>query len=1198
MDILERVERGNYADLENATKVAVESGAAAVKALPARPPGQTDMIRNLDAAQAAQAALVDGLFAAQADSSAAASDGGHAGAGGPNRDANIVNDDGEVRFAVRAAMVVAEQLGSEVLRPTDGPAYKLNKEGKHSRTQGEDIYARDMVNAAAAAAALHAGSYEPVAVPVPHTETMRRVVDVPGSGEKSRLRKPDYAAFQLAGLKAVYVDLHDPAALATLADHGRVDENGAGAVPCNNASCPSHATGVYTTVPTGSSKSAPVRVVHADGTESYMGCATSQCEICETKFRHDNSTTLAYCPPALTNALPMETEYGVTSQKQTIVLGKDITSGLNLDATSGNTFAHCFEKAATAAKLERLKREEAYVMACTAYHRQLLALAGDDVWTRYGKDQKIRLAMARAELLTLHTRGQLGPAIASFPADLPPPGSAELWRAQWATFAEGRRDLMTRYAASMGAKECISIDFTAQDNLGAKWLVTFCNEDGVLIGEAVYDSTNLDSSQKTFQAIAARPNFGTGLIGVVDNVPPDRTQADETSPDSKMASKLKDWMRLKAVINDRFHAVKSFTEKMNCRHEDHYDFCQTQFRETYSVADAKAKAAVDAKLIAGEISLKQTWRGKVYHVVGGELGAVTPMSDADIDWQFETRVFTKVTHAVIARWEKMGLYHALFSTSRRCYVPRALLDKRTIQSNLDALKKRIFEKTFEGGNPIQDRNGKILCPSKGEVAKHVENIRRRLTTCLLPESMAAFTYVKKCPTTGLSMYRPFGSTSMNEYVHRLIHAVFAPGNSGDGTTNIAKLTMAIPRLQRRAQAARANEKGGSEGYIDLGHDEPWRNARIDHLMRQDPLVHGPPRYNETIPPAPGQDDQVGRRMAQRFDKGRSTKTSQELHQVGLDFHHLVCPELLPEISTQDSAHPDASAAPPVAPAQERQILFGSLPVTPAQAQGNAGSLSEPPHHARPYFGTFNSPVSTDDGSAASASGFVASSVNKVAGMMVGFGQAVLGAVSPRKRRPDDGPNSTAPSDGGPKPAKKPRQEAGRRDTMLFSEPEPIIWPATKKPLLGEEPARPAAAMMGLLQSAPLPPKGTLKYSAANNPWACSCRPDARPFGLHGLHRSSGGRKSHAAGCHRFNRKWGTTLTRRPEPGEKVKLLPSARTPEGGRAGTLEFTEAGYWVLTNEGRWPCCANGSCPDAKACCTQQGGRSCRRFSATSKG
>ena len=199
----------------------------------------------------------------------------------------------------------------------------------------------------------------------------------------------------------------------------------------------------------------------------------------------------------------------------------------------------------------------------------------------------------------------------------------------------------------------------------------------------------------------------------------------------------------------------------------------------------------------------------------------------------------------------------------------------------------------------------------------------------------------------------------------------------------------------------------------------------------------PVRHEEKTPAA-GQDDQVGRRMAERFDKGRSTKTSQQPHHVGLDFHHLVCPGLLPEISTQDSAHPDASAAPPIAPTQGRQILLGSLPVTPAQVQGNAGSLSEPPQHARPYFGTFASPVSPDDASAASASGFVASSVNKVAGMIVGIGQAVLGAVSPRKRRPEAGPNSTASSDGGPKPAKKPRQEAGGRATMRFSELGPSI----------------------------------------------------------------------------------------------------------------------------------------------------------------
>ena len=237
--------------------------------------------------------LSTGVFA-QVDSStassAAASDGGHAVVVDPNRDVNVVNDDGEVRFAVRAAMAVAEQPGREVLRPTDGAAHKLNKEGKHSRTQGEDKCARDVVNAAATAAALHAGSHEPVTVPVPHTEMLRRVVDVPGSGEKSRLRKPDHVAHQLAGPRAVCVNIHDPAALATLADHGRADENGAGAVPCKNASCPSHATGVCDAVPTGSSKSAPARVVRADGTESCVGCATSQCEICMTKFRHDDST--------------------------------------------------------------------------------------------------------------------------------------------------------------------------------------------------------------------------------------------------------------------------------------------------------------------------------------------------------------------------------------------------------------------------------------------------------------------------------------------------------------------------------------------------------------------------------------------------------------------------------------------------------------------------------------------------------------------------------------------------------------------------------------------------------------------------------------------------------------------------------------------------------------------------------------------
>ena len=543
---------------------------------------------------------------------------------------------------------------------------------------------------------------------------------------------------------------------------------------------------------------------------------------------------------------------------------------------------------------------------------------------------KLTLTAERAEYLVgLQACADNGRATAPFPtaaSDLYGDAcTAKHWQETWLSKMQGCRPAHDRWNAAIVPAEAVTMDFTYEKSMGktARWVCTLMDERGIPLGAYPCSKSNYKECIEYFEALASRPGWPDGvLIGVIDDQPPDHgvgitpgAALKPEAPPGDMIEMLKKALKLRDIVQDRFHAHKRFGGDLGHWHKSHYRVAHVWLRDAYSVLNAQAAQAVEARLLDGTMAAECTHRQQKIRVLTGDQARLdgvahkAALTPEDVAEQHRTGVYQQVTPDIIIDWKASGVYHSLFSTSSRMLVPREFVrDRTTLHKNMASFTVKVFNTHFnpapkmigpdgkpkEGETccrkmqtPIADEDGHLLAPSGAAMKAACTNVAKRLSNCTLPEGMSSTAVSGVDVRTGLPTYRPRFHTCSNEWYHRHFHGIFGSVNPGQGDVATAKVKAATLRLVRRQVQKREGEPGGS--VPPMGDcDRPWLYGRVDAAMSACPEAHGSSlRYGYVVPPKPHKLDGVGRQMVARLDRQRSASIATELHNADADPYNLL-----------------------------------------------------------------------------------------------------------------------------------------------------------------------------------------------------------------------------------------------------------------------------------------------------------------------
>ena len=505
---------------------------------------------------------------------------------------------------------------------------------------------------------------------------------------------------------------------------------GIGSLPCASPSC-FGTNGQWATKPVGwqHQNAAPSVFVDENGRACAMDIARSQCQTCQLAFYHTDPVVLGRLQkvPKLLNSLPFNPQW----QFSDIYLHRTHSSNAEYDSITRQGSTNTVEKVRKLGAEACLRVEKQYYDAGQTWWQQMEEMVGE-CWEGLSLESKLARAALRGEYVYFSQQQDQLTRVAAY-------NSTEhfgtvmisdnIFTERLLEVYEERRDAREQQMCAVGCQIAAQLDWCAHTGkvLGGKWQALLCNEDSMLAGSKVTQTTKLSEIAEWIKTIKkSRQNFNPKVL-VVDNVPPQCLDANGRIS-TVVVNMLVDCFGLASrdhVIQDKFHVAHSFSPYFCNQDPRFWDLVIRGWRHAVSYREGEAFDTVKSALRAGKVRKQCKFRSVTHRI---KLGGT--WDDA------------KIEEAVAS-----GLFDEMFTLCDKPVVPLHIKSAAALRNDVPAWVETIVEAAFAPADAAGKRepikvNGKVLIATEEKLRHLGQNALKRILNCVPPDDVRDLAWTK------------------------------------------------------------------------------------------------------------------------------------------------------------------------------------------------------------------------------------------------------------------------------------------------------------------------------------------------------------------------------------------------------------------------------------------------------------------------